>query len=320
MRGADLVVDGPPGTGKSQTIANIIAETLAAGKTVLFVSAKVAALEVVKRRLDQCGLGDFCLELHSHKANKKEVVAELGRCLDLAAGDTPETDAQLRELASSRGKLNDLVTELHAVRQPLGWSAFRVHGELARIEATAEKVPSQKAGVKRTVSRSRIAIADPFAKDAEYVRKGSEILAGLADCHSVLDAPAGHPWRGCKVASATHAVRDDVAHLLREFVAAIPPVEHVAEDFAGAGFASPPVTVLGWKAAEVAAQRVLASPLFPSEWFQKDAKAAAEAAIELDRATREARDHQVHLPEFDPAALWTIENVVRSAMLPTANG
>src|SRR5262249_27418630 len=86
-RGVSLVLDGPPGTGKSQTIANTIAEFLAAGKTVLFVSEKTAALEVVKRRLDERKLGDFCLELHSHKANKAAVITELGRCLHL----TPET-------------------------------------------------------------------------------------------------------------------------------------------------------------------------------------------------------------------------------------
>ena len=108
-RGAHLVIDGPPGTGKSQTIANIIAECLAAGKTVLFVSEKTAALDVVKRRLDECGLGDFCLELHSHKANKREVVAELGRCLDLGAGGAPDVTAELRQLADDRGRLNAYV-------------------------------------------------------------------------------------------------------------------------------------------------------------------------------------------------------------------
>ena len=93
-RGAHLVLDGPPGTGKSQTIANVIAEFLAAGKTVLFVSEKTAALEVVKRRLDRCGLGDYCLELHSHKASKKEVVAELGRCLELTPAAAPDDHAR----------------------------------------------------------------------------------------------------------------------------------------------------------------------------------------------------------------------------------
>src|SRR5580700_9355080 len=67
-RGASLVLDGPPGTGKSQTIANVIAEFMAAGKTVLFVSEKAAALEMVQRRLQIKGLGDFVLACHSHKA------------------------------------------------------------------------------------------------------------------------------------------------------------------------------------------------------------------------------------------------------------
>src|SRR5262249_25450357 len=66
-RGRNLVIQGPPGTGKSQTIANLIAEALGRGRKVLFVAEKMAALEVVKRRLDGVGLGDACLELHSHK-------------------------------------------------------------------------------------------------------------------------------------------------------------------------------------------------------------------------------------------------------------
>jgi len=69
----NLVVEGPPRTGKSQTIVNLIAELINSGKTVLFVSAKMAALEVIKSRMDNIGLGEFCLELHSHKSNKKEV-------------------------------------------------------------------------------------------------------------------------------------------------------------------------------------------------------------------------------------------------------
>ena len=68
MRGRSFVIKGPPGTGKSQTIANIIAANLAKGKSVLFVAEKAAALDVVKKRLDEAGLGDFCFELHSTKA------------------------------------------------------------------------------------------------------------------------------------------------------------------------------------------------------------------------------------------------------------
>ena len=82
LRGQSFVMKGPPGTGKSQTIANIIAECIANGKSVLFVSDKMAALEVVYKRLSEVGLAHFCLELHSSKANKQQVVAELKRSLD----------------------------------------------------------------------------------------------------------------------------------------------------------------------------------------------------------------------------------------------
>ena len=101
-RGASLVLDGPPGTGKSQTIANIIAEFLAVGKSVLFVSEKSAALEVVKRRLDKRRLGDFCLECHSHKANKKQVIDELGRCLNLPAETYKDHSEDLNRLFETR--------------------------------------------------------------------------------------------------------------------------------------------------------------------------------------------------------------------------
>jgi len=71
MKGHNLVIHGPPGTGKSQTIANIIANGLAANKTILFVAEKQAALEVVKRRLSKAGIGEFCLELHSDKSSPR---------------------------------------------------------------------------------------------------------------------------------------------------------------------------------------------------------------------------------------------------------
>ena len=77
MRGMNLVIHGPPGTGKSQTITNIIANALAQNKSVLFLAEKQAALDVVKRRLDRSGLGEFCLELHSGKAAPRQVVESL---------------------------------------------------------------------------------------------------------------------------------------------------------------------------------------------------------------------------------------------------
>ncbi len=82
MAGKNIVINGPPGTGKSQTITNIIAASLKSGKKILFVSEKLAALEVVRDRLNRAHLGHFCLELHSHKTQKKKLLSDLQERLD----------------------------------------------------------------------------------------------------------------------------------------------------------------------------------------------------------------------------------------------
>lgn len=105
--GANLVIQGPPGTGKSQTITNIISESLADGKRVLFVAEKMAALEVVKRRLDECHLGDAVLELHSHKSNKKAVMEELKRTLELGAPKVEDRSSEKQRYRYLRDQLDD---------------------------------------------------------------------------------------------------------------------------------------------------------------------------------------------------------------------
>ncbi|MBK8131707.1 MAG: DUF3320 domain-containing protein [Gammaproteobacteria bacterium] len=126
--GRDLVLEGPPGTGKSQTITNLIAHSLAKGKTVLFVSEKMAALEVVHRRLDSIGLGPFCLELHSAKAKKTEVVQQLGKSLEAGGQRTAEDWVREAErLAQLRQELNGLVDALHR-QHANGLTAFEAIG------------------------------------------------------------------------------------------------------------------------------------------------------------------------------------------------
>ena len=113
--GGDFVLEGPPGTGKSETIGNIIAHNIGLGRRVLFVSEKMAALEVVYRRLQEHGLGDFCLELHSARANKRAVIEQLGAAWENRAADTPTGwDAKAGRLGDIRRQLNGLVTALHS--------------------------------------------------------------------------------------------------------------------------------------------------------------------------------------------------------------
>jgi hypothetical protein len=137
--GRDLVLEGPPGTGKSQTITNLIAHNLAKGKTVLFVSEKMAALEVVHRRLNDIGLGPFCLELHSSKARKVEVLQQLGKALDITAERTASDWAREAErLGQLRQDLNGLVDALHKA-YPNGLTAFSAIGTCIQFSG---KTPS----------------------------------------------------------------------------------------------------------------------------------------------------------------------------------
>lgn len=114
--GNNLVVEGPPGTGKSQTITNMIAELLAAGKSVLFVSEKMAALEVVKNRLDKVGLGDFCLELHSRKSSKKQVLQELERTINSNPPKNISLEEEFEQLENLKSELDGYAESL---RDPL---------------------------------------------------------------------------------------------------------------------------------------------------------------------------------------------------------
>lgn len=133
--GRNFVMIGPPGTGKSQTIANMIAHNLALGRSVLFVAEKAAALEVVYRRLREHGLGEFCLELHSNKARKQDVIRQLGEAWQ-ARGvlSDAEWTRETRRLRLLRDELNQLVKALHE-RQRNGLS---IRQALATAVANAE--------------------------------------------------------------------------------------------------------------------------------------------------------------------------------------
>lgn len=126
--GHNLVVEGPPGTGKSQTIVNLIAELLAEGKSVLFVSEKMAALEVVKNRLDDVGLGKFALELHSHKTRKKKLLKELESCLHLEKPKIKDTEPILRRLESLKMYLDEYSQLLHTKSYSIQLSPFELYG------------------------------------------------------------------------------------------------------------------------------------------------------------------------------------------------
>ncbi len=141
--GRNLVVQGPPGTGKSQTIANIIASAVHDGKRVLFMAEKMAALSVVHSRLKKVGLSDVCLELHSRKANKREVLEELKRTLN-AGRSVPNLPSSPEDLKKSRNRLNEITKNLHEPITGHEYCPIDVIGELSYHFGSNVPVPDKK--------------------------------------------------------------------------------------------------------------------------------------------------------------------------------
>ena len=138
--GRNFVIQGPPGTGKSQTITNLIAEAIASDKRVLFVAEKMAALDVVKRRLDEIHIGDACLELHSQKANKRAVLDELKRTLGLGKPRLSDPTEDRALLAANRARLNDYC---RAVNTQIGQSGASMHDIVGRLSQLARSGPAE---------------------------------------------------------------------------------------------------------------------------------------------------------------------------------
>lgn len=139
LRGQNGVISGPPGTGKSQTISNLIAELVACGKTVLFVAEKRAALDVVLSRLKDAGIGHLCLDCHGADISRKLIAQQLQHSLGLIRDSPLPTHAeQHRQFVDRRDRLNAHVRATHAPRQPSGMGLHALYGSLLRLPAETQ--------------------------------------------------------------------------------------------------------------------------------------------------------------------------------------
>ena len=133
--GINAIVQGPPGTGKSQTITNIISDFVARGKKVLFVAEKLAALNVVANRLSNNGLGDIMLELHSHKAKKKEVLKELEKTLNLTKPKLSQEFEQLLNHAEfDRGRIVEYCDAVNSKVKNTEFTPIQAYGYYLRAQ------------------------------------------------------------------------------------------------------------------------------------------------------------------------------------------
>lgn len=209
--GRNLVIQGPPGTGKSQAITNIIADALGRGKKVLFVAEKMAALEVVKRRLDKASIGDACLELHSHTANKRALLEDLKRTMSLGRPQLSgaSTSFGLAQYKLLRDQLNDYCT---AVNTPVGhsdYTPYQLIGELVKIRRKLGSIKLPRLAADR---ESR----QPLTR--EQIAKLSVRVTGFERHLATMGMAATHPFRGSGLLALLPTDRQHLEAALQDFL------------------------------------------------------------------------------------------------------
>lgn len=194
--GKSFVLHGPPGTGKSQTITAIIANALAKGKSVLFVAEKMAALSVVHHRLKGIGIGPFCLELHSNKSNKRDVLDQLQEAAQVAKQDSPSAWLKKAEQAAELRKELDVYAQALHNKQKSGLSLFEMISEYTKYAESPDSV----------------CFTSEFADsiEEELLQKQQLMLDRLIAAARLVGHPHNHPLHNIGRAAYTQQLRNEL--------------------------------------------------------------------------------------------------------------
>ncbi|MCH8066736.1 MAG: DUF4011 domain-containing protein [Chloroflexi bacterium] len=270
LAGASLIVRGPPGTGKSQTISNLIGSLVAHGKKVLFVAEKRAAIDAVLKRLHQQKLGDLVLDLHGKITSRRAFAETIGRALagSRTAGRV-ENEADLRRLEKRRKELNGYQEALHKDREPWNISIFEVRNELMKVAAGRNEIRFDKN-----------VLAELDADTADQVEEDLAEYAGLG---GVTLKASSSPW-----AEATIEHQQDVEEanalvdeLRREVLPAI--LRSLSEASTSAGM-PPAETLDDWKPRLVLSSEIRETlAVFDSEVYGEDLGHLVEALAPADK-------------------------------------
>lgn len=209
-----FILHGPPGTGKSQTITNIIANALYQGKRVLFVAEKMAALSVVQKRLTNIGLAPFCLELHSNKARKTDVLRQLKESTEIFRYKEPEEFKEESErLFKMRQQINGYVEALHRV-YPCGISVYEAVTRYSSIDEKEEiMIP---AFLLTTLTKERL---------NEWNHAVEELVGvGKVSGHSYH-----HPLTGINIKEYSSQLKEETDKLLKEYITLLQVMEKKVE-------------------------------------------------------------------------------------------
>ena len=272
LRGLNMVIQGPPGTGKSQTIVNLIAGALAAGQKVLFVAEKKAALEVVKSRLDRIGLGAACLELHSNKIKKKEVIGELKQTAWLQSRAASRDDSTLLALGEAITRLNEYC---NAVNAEVGNSGETIRDLYGLVLPLIRKLSG--------TTRPRLEISGCLNWTSAEVHRRRELVARLQERLSQIGIPCQHSFWGSQLRVVLPSTKDGIQRSLLDSAEAARALNIAASEVAVMLGQTPPESHLEFDTLCACARQVALAPplkgidLANPDWLQQESQ--IEAAL-----------------------------------------
>ncbi|ALX48523.1 DUF3320 domain-containing protein [Lentibacillus amyloliquefaciens] len=219
-----FVLHGPPGSGKSQTITNMISHALATGKTVLFVAEKMAALNVVQKRLSEIGLGDFSLEVHSNKGQKKDILAQLEASFN-AQNKTKGTDwsTKFEEIKTLKKELNQYVNDLHK-QTTLGQSIFEMIEAYSGVNAPTY-----------TIKFDRKQVAD---MDEVTFNRSKQLIENITVAGKTCGKVTDNPWIGIRQTNYSLKLEDTVKEALSSIEPNVSKLLQLDNSFTDFGLAS----------------------------------------------------------------------------------
>lgn len=257
--GASFVIQGPPGTGKSQTISNIIAESLAQNKKILFVSEKKSALDVVVNRLKQSKLDKFCLELHNSQQKKADIIDNLRVSLEEIKSSALENHREeyLESLIKVKSEIQKAIDELHKIRRPINMSLYEIYGKLARIDEDLED------------DHKKIDFTIPTIEqiDLKQLSELDYFFRQLASKANIINDYENFIWRNASVQNLSFELENQIKANLIEFKDILSKLAGYANPISKRYFDKTVTNLKEFKWLAQASELAINSPFPRKDWF-----------------------------------------------------